>query len=362
MSPKGKLASSMEFAEALRSLGVESICACDLDYCVLSEFKILKHVPFPRLLKLIKNFGPDFILTVSAYYTPHIAKLMQQPLLVFLHGDIWTEIVWNRRLYPFLPRRMLFEWKSLISSQGVRKADMILPICHWLENIVKKRLPNCPTGVLHVGIKSEDWNPICDVTSFDVKHPAVIGVFDLEFPGKISGLIEFVKCVKQMPNVHFYFAGGGPYVNSLKKIIPRNMFLLGKIPKPKVEEFLAAGDVFVHPSGWDALPLSLLEASAMEKPIVASRIGGIPEIVENNVTGYLCKLDDMGRWVERIRFFLDNPSIGKRFGRNARKHMKEEFDWKIIAQGFLENVKARAQRERHITKKKSDVVWPKNIR
>jgi glycosyltransferase involved in cell wall biosynthesis len=348
VSTKGKLVYSMEFAEVLRFLGVESICVCDRDYCGFSDFKILKHVPFPKLLNLIKRFNPDFTFTVSAYYTPHMARLMQQPLLAFLHGDIWTQIVWNRDLYPFLPKRMLFEWKSLISSQGIKKANMIFAICHWLENRVKKHLPDYQTGVLHVGIRPEKWNPICDVTSFDLKHPAVIGVFDLEFPGKISGLMEFVKCVKQMPDVHFYFAGGGPYLNSFREMIPRNMFLLGKIPKRKVKEFLAAGDIFVHPSGWDALPLSLMEASVMEKPIVASTIGGIPEIIKDRETGYLCDINDTKQWTKKIRFLLDNPGIGKGLGKNARKFVLEKFDWKKIAKGFIQTLKRRNESNKKV--------------
>jgi len=126
---------------------------------------------------------------------------------------------------------------------------------------------------------------------------------------------------------------------SFRKEVPQNMFLLGKIPKSEVEEFLAAGDLFVHPSGLDALPTTVVEASVMEKPIVASNIGGISEIVKNNVTGYLCKVDDTEQWVERIRFVLDNPSVGKKLGQNARKYVTEKFDWQKIVKAFLQKLK-----------------------
>lgn len=335
MSAKGKLTYSMEFADALNSLGVETECVCDRDYCILSEFKVLKYVPFPKLFKLIKDFNPDFTFTDAAYYVAHMAKMMmQQPLLLYLRGEVWKEIGWRRNLYPFLPRRLLFEWKSQIIKRGVKKADIIFAISRWLEKQVKRHLFNYPTGVLYKGIKPELWNPQC-ASSFNLKHPAVVGVFDLEFPMKIFGLREFIKCARRMPDVHFYFAGGGPYLNSFRVESPRNMFLLGKIPKSKVEEFLATGDVFVHPSGWDALPTTVVEASVMEKPIVASNIGGIPEIVKNNVTGYLCEGNDTEAWVNRIRFLLDNPSVGKRFGKNARKYVAERFDWNRITKDFL---------------------------
>lgn len=339
VSAKGKLAYSMEFAEALQSLGVESICVCGRDYCVFSEFKVLRHVPFPKLLKVIKRFNPHLAFADSAYYTPHIVKMAQQPLFLYLRGDVWTEIDWSKILYASLSKRMLFEWKSQVIKKGLKKADAIFTISRWLEKRVKQRLPNYPTAVLYKGIRPWLWKPTCTTTSFNFEHPAVVGVLNFEFPMKIYGLREFMKCAKRMSDVHFYFAGGGPYLNMLRMEIPRNMFLLGRIPKPKVQEFLAAGDVFVHPSGWDALPTTVVEASVMQKPIVASSVGGVPEIVKNNVTGYLCKVNDTEQWIKKIEFLLDNPSVGKKLGKNAQKYVQEKFNWKTIAKGFMENLR-----------------------
>ena len=112
------------------------------------------------------------------------------------------------------------------------------------------------------------------------------------------------------------------------------MFLVGRVSGIQAREFLEMGDVFVHPSGLDALPRSVKEASLMEKPIVASDTGGIPEIVRNDQTGYLCDIDNADEWAERIRFLLDNPEVGRRFGKNARKFVKETFDWEKIAERF----------------------------
>ena len=78
----------------------------------------------------------------------------------------------------------------------------------------------------------------------------------------------------------------------------------------------------------------------MEKPIIASNVGGIPEIVKDSETGYLCNIDDDEGWIRKIRFLLDNPSVARKFGKNAREFVTNAFDWRRIAESFLKNLRA----------------------
>lgn len=334
-STKQRLSGYMEFAEALHPLGVETICVHDVKYYALSEFKVLNHVPFPKLLKLIKRFNPDFILTHSPYYTAYISKLVDQRLLVHLRGDLWTEVYWVKTVYPSLFKRTWYQWKTFVITRGIKKADLILPICKWLERKVRQRLPDYPTQVLYRGINPEKWNPNRHIKSFKLKHPAVVGVFDFKIYPKVAGLLKFIKAIKKMPDVHFYFAGDGPYADVVKQKRPSNMFLVGRIPRSTVQSLLVSGDIFAHPSGLEAVPRSIAEASLMEKPIIASNVGGIPEIVKDKETGYLCNINEPDQWIEKTHFLLDNPSIAKKLGKNARKFMTKNFSWKRIAEGFV---------------------------
>lgn len=342
-STKQRLPDYIKFAEALRPLGVETICVHDVNYYALSESKVLNHVPFPKLLKLIKRFNPDFIITNSPYYTVYIAKLVNQRLLVHLRGDMWTESYWYKTLYPSLFKRTWYQWKTFVMTRGIKKADLILPICKWLEEKVRQHLSNYPTQVLYRGIDSKKWNPNTYTRSFKLEHPAVVGVFDLEIYQKVTGLLKFIKGIKKMPDINFYFAGNGPYANLVKQKRPSNMFLIGRIPKPDIQSLLASGDIFVHPSGLDAVPRSIAEASLMEKPIIASNVGGIPEIVKDNKTGYLCNINDPDQWVEKTRFLLDNPSVARKLGKDARKFVTDNFSWKKIAEGFVRGLVTKTE-------------------
>jgi glycosyltransferase involved in cell wall biosynthesis len=339
VASKQRLGDYREFVEALDSFGTEAVCVPELKYCFLSQFRPLHILPVPKLLRLVKRFNPDFIITDSAYYIPHMAKLIGQRVLFHLRADLWSELYFDGAMYPSFSVRMYTHYLAAITDLSIKKVDLILPNSKWLQKQVKKRLLNPPTQVLYVGIDSQKWVPSHNPT-FNVKHPAVVGVFPFNKYLKVLGLLKFTGVIKKMPDVNFYFAGNGCYFNLIKQNCPSNMSLIGGVSRSGVKKLLGSGDIFVHPSGLDALPRSVKEASLMEKPIIASNVGGIPEIVKNNQTGYLCNINNVNEWIRKIRFLLDNPDVARRLGKNGRKFVIETFDWRKIAESFLENLRA----------------------
>jgi len=336
VSTKQRLVDYIEFVEALNSLGGEAKCVRDLKYCFLSEYKPLHIIPTPRLLKVIKRFNPDFVMTDSVRYIPNMAKLVSHRVLLHMRGDYWSESYWDRAMYPSLFSRMYKHYLDAISN--LKKVDLILSNSKWLQKRVKQHLPNHPTQVLYVGIDARKWVPSHN-TTFNIKHPAVVGVFPFTIYAKVTGFLKFIKIMEKMPDVNFYFVGNGPYLNLVKQNCPSNMFLFGRVSRSGVKELLESGDIFIHPAGLDALPRSVKEASLMEKAIIASNVGGIPEIVKNNETGYLCNINDADQWIGKIRFLLDNPDVARRFGRNAREFVETTFNWRKIAESFLSNLR-----------------------
>jgi glycosyltransferase involved in cell wall biosynthesis len=341
ISTANRLNTYAEFVSALNSLGVEALLVHDLKCCFLSDFRPLDIIPTPKLLKLVKQFNPDFVMIDSPYYIPYIVKLVNKPVLFHMGGaeqGLIRERYWDVAMYPSLFSRVYTLYQAKTISSSIKKVDLILPNCRWLEEQVNRYMPRYPTKVLYEGIDPKKWIPTHNIT-FDFKHPAVVGVFQYVIYPKVSGLLRFIKVIKKLPDVNFYFAGNGPYMELVKRNCPSNMFLIGSIPRSEVPRFIESGDVFVHPSGLDALPSSVKEASLLEKPIVSSNVGGIPEIVKDNQTGYLCDIRDTNQWVNKISYMLENPDTARRFGKNAREFVVATFDWKRIAEKFLRDLK-----------------------
>ena len=74
---------------------------------------------------------------------------------------------------------------------------------------------------------------------------------------------------------------------------------------------------------------------SMEKPIVASNVGGIPEMVYDGKTGFLVDEGNADQWTEKISFLLKNENVAKEMGKAARQLIIEKFNWNTLAKDFL---------------------------
>lgn len=326
------------FAKALGKFGLEATCARSSKYCFVSTLEPFSLIPSPGMLGFIKRINPDIVLTDYPFYIPNLSKLVNRFVILHMVTDIWSEIDANAVTYPAFHSRVYTRYLAAIKEIGIKKADLILLNSQWLQTQFKEHLPHKLNKVLYDGIDSNKWIPHISSQRLALKHPAVAGVFQLDQYLKVLGLLGFIRVIKRMPDVNFFFAGTGLYLNLIKKYCPPNMFLLGKLQKSEIKVLLESCDVFVHPSGLDALPRSVKEASLLEKPIVASNVGGIPEIVRDNETGYLCEINNVDEWVEKIRFLLNNPNIASMFGKSAREYVSKTFDWERLAESFVDTL------------------------
>ncbi|PEN14378.1 N-acetyl-alpha-D-glucosaminyl L-malate synthase BshA [Longibacter salinarum] len=103
---------------------------------------------------------------------------------------------------------------------------------------------------------------------------------------------------------------------------------LGK--QDPVEEILSIADVFLMPSGSETFGLAALEAMACDVPVVASNVGGLPELVEDGETGFLCELDDIDAFEEACRRLLVDEDLHTRMSDAARSRAEDTFDIRQI--------------------------------
>lgn len=112
----------------------------------------------------------------------------------------------------------------------------------------------------------------------------------------------------------------------------RNTRYLGSVPYQEIKEHIKAASVCVFPTFAEALPVSWIEAMALQKPIVASNIGWANEVIEDGVEGFLVHPKDHEKYAERILELLGNPKMQSAFGMAARKKVLASFSMEIVAQ------------------------------
>ena len=77
----------------------------------------------------------------------------------------------------------------------------------------------------------------------------------------------------------------------------------------------------------------------MKKPVVATNVGGIPELMKNNETGFLVEKGNSEEWIEKLSILIDDKEKRKTMGSKGRKFVEDNFSWNIIAKEFLKNLK-----------------------
>src|SRR5437588_377387 len=167
-----------------------------------------------------------------------------------------------------------------------------------------------------------------------VELPASTGVeaepAEVLFVGRLSpekGIGELVAATKGMSLV---VAGDGP----LRHLLPG---ALGFVPHEELGDLYDRAAVVVCPSYREGLPLCVLEAMAHGRPVVASAVGGIPELVEDGVTGYLVEPGDVGGLRAAIERLLADPALRRRLGRAGRARVAERCSWEHVTAATLES-------------------------
>ncbi|HZS34435.1 MAG TPA: glycosyltransferase family 4 protein [Methylomirabilota bacterium] len=108
--------------------------------------------------------------------------------------------------------------------------------------------------------------------------------------------------------------------------VAEHVALVGYQTPPQVRDWLQTADVFVLPSLAEGVPVSLMEAMASGVPVVATRVGGVGELVEDGVSGFVVPAAAPGALAGRIEALLDDPGLRNRFGRAGRATVVREFD------------------------------------
>lgn len=163
--------------------------------------------------------------------------------------------------------------------------------------------------------------------ALDAEVPRIVSVGRLKYPKDFPTLLDALARLGDRKHTAMVI-GDGPDRTELEAELERR-------PNPRLElagerdgvpAILAASDVFVLSSRSEGLPVSVLEAMAAGLPVVASRVGGVPELVEDGVGGFLVEPGDAAALAEALERLVDDRELRRRLGAGARSRAEERFD------------------------------------
>lgn len=313
------------------------------------EFKTLIE-----LYKILKSLDLDILHTFT--YKPNIygtiaGRIARIPIIINLIeglGSLYVEDNFKNRVLRYIVETMSRIAYKLSDKCIVMNSDDVEYLVH------KKILPKDKAILIKsAGIDVDDFSPVKVNRQIIDKLKLELGLkSDQVVVLMISrllihkGIIEYLKAAeilkeKFREKVEFLLVGsfdmGSPYniqEEVLKDFIERKIIkFLGW--RNDVKELLALSDIFVLPSYREGVPRTLLEAGAMEKPIVTSDAIGCREVVENGKNGFIVPVKDYKTLAEKIEILIINECIRREFGKKSREKVVNEFNIKNIVRDYL---------------------------
>jgi glycosyltransferase involved in cell wall biosynthesis len=125
-------------------------------------------------------------------------------------------------------------------------------------------------------------------------------------------------------------------VESINKKTVHNVVYLGARKKEELVKWYQKATIFVCPSLSEPFGIVNLEALSCETPVIASKVGGIPEVIQNNKNGLLVQPGNPKQLAEAIQFLLDDERLREKYGEEGRRMVLQQFSQEVIAKKILE--------------------------
>ena len=164
------------------------------------------------------------------------------------------------------------------------------------------------------------------------------------FSGRMAsekGISTLVEAARRCPNIPVRFFGGGPALDELLNDAPTNAAFHGQVDSDQIAEAYRGARFLVIPSTWfEGCPLVILEAMSFGLPVIASRIGGLPELVDEGVTGMLFEPGNSAELAEKMGALWGDPELCQSMGNAGRRKTVEHFneqDYWLRLKGIYES-------------------------
>jgi len=325
---------------------------------------------FGRSLAMAKDTFDGDIVHCHTWYTDmagfFASMLWDVPSVLTIHS-----------LEPLRPWKVEqlgagYHMSSWMERTAIQAADAVIAVSEETRNDVLRLFDVQPerVHVIHNGIDLDQYRRDSRVDALqargvDPERPFVL------FVGRITrqkGIIHLVNAIPQLdPQLQVALLAGAPDTPEIGREMTERVaevsagrdgviWVQEMLPRPEVIQFYSHAAVFCCPSVYEPFGIINLEAMACETAVVASAIGGIPEVVVPGQTGELVELElkpgtfdpvDPERYVtglaEAINRVALDPALRERYGRNGRRRVEDHFSWTAIAERTLELYKALVQ-------------------
>jgi len=208
----------------------------------------------------------------------------------------------------------------------------------WLRETIGVKKP---ITQIYNGVDADFFSPSNGVRKIRGELDIPPGAFLMGIVGRLDPIKNhetlfraFGTLRERLPDVHLLVIGDGPERKRLEALAGDGVFFLGN--RLDVPEILRTLDVFVLSSRNEGISKTILEAMATAVPVVATHVGGNPELVEHGRTGFLVEPGDFQAMASAILRYADNPELRIAHGQTGRKRVLENFTIEKMVRSYEE--------------------------
>lgn len=329
-------------------------------HCLSSSSNPLLRIPVAkdsvsslRARKEVDRLSREYKIDIVHGQSPSsygygLLRRLDIPFVVTLHGTSFGELLsYSGVPLSFINPTLIYNatFEMVLAFQTYieyRCADKVIAVSKATAEETERfyHLSRERVVAIHNGI---------DLSVFTDSRPEEDGKHTLLSVGRLAWRKGYKFLIDAMPNVLSEYPNAKlllvgdvitknvPLQQQVRKLgIENSVHFLGRVPPERLYSLYHEADVYVQPSLYEPFGITILEAMSMGKPIVATRVGGIPELITNGVEGLLVESGNSLELARAIINVFSDSSRRKCFGRNARKRVEREFTWETIAKKTLE--------------------------
>lgn len=326
---------------------------------------------YREMRRLLKKHRPDVVHVHSVYpmFSPSALVACRQegvPVVMTAHnqnmtcptahhlykGQICEECIGGHELRCVVKncRENILESSAYALRATVARR---LRLFHDNVNVFIAFTPFGKEKLMQAGVREDQIavvpNPV-PVIEGTTDRPASKGKY-VAFAGRVStekGVDVFLAAAMQMPDVAFKVAGDGPVLSEMKAGAPQNVEFLGRLGGDQLHEFYRAARLVVVPSVcYDQFPMVAVESMARGLPLIASRIGGLPYLVDEEISGLLFEPGNPDDLVRKVRRLWDDPQLSDQMGRAGRQKVMQQYNRDAYYHNLMAVYKTAIQRSRN---------------
>lgn len=304
----------------------------------------LHYIFIPSLAKAILRAKTDLIHAHSyGYFQVNISglnkRLRDTPFVLTPHfHPPWSMWGGDKR------KQLRKIYDKLMAPTVINAADCIIGVSHHEMELLQQIIEFDTSKIRYIpnGIDFSRFEPIPNPDKFLNKYKPkgniILYVGRLASNKGLEVLVDAAPAVlKEHPNTTFVFVGEDEGMKDLliakakKSGILKNLLFTGHIKDDEIfNSAFSACDVFVLPSEYEAFGIVLLEAQACKKPVIGTRVGGVPEAIGEEGAGIVIEYNDAAALSDAINKLLADGELRKRMGELGRARVKKSFTWETV--------------------------------